>query len=962
MDILVLNIGSFGLGEFTTTETRLNLIKLMFAINEKYAKFPDVVCCQEAVCFLFSLAPRFGKPSCISDNTRIGTIENGVFLNRARGVVTYCDAWINVNSLKNHDKFLEIVVSIHEYNEDTAKGKVIKKLVLFNCYRNIHETAKSASLERMIEFIERKIKEARIMGIRDAVIVGDFNDETVEFKDMTEVFHESLIHKHNRFCEPKRIDKCFTNIKNLYIQEVFRPCENKIQNDDVWLGHRPYLIKLGNQKTPPSEFKITDSEQVQLQSSEWKYIAEFNNKYSANETGLDSMVKDLISKSVEIVEKSSKVITRKVKSGDEMALELMNSYTMSDLKKPIPAKMFYRFMDLFRSGTGQTTCSDQPELKCFVSFANGKLSRLNRPDFSLLKQVCFDLWGGRTKTVFNFPDPDEFRKAILSTSNSNAKDVYGISLKVGKMIMRNSTGAFQLLYGITKLSAYLGIIHREFKIDLITMLFKNKGERLLPEFWRPITIAVSFGKMISKVMLLKYNQVTDGHTENHAYAPKKSCMSAIATVLEEIRKIISTSKLLAIDGWELIPVIFLEDIKAAFESIIHQIIAEFIRYNFSENSDFKLAEMSLSYLERSVSIKDRMTGETMKLFQTYIDQSSPQGDSLSPPWWRLTDQVFSKLYTNSLHDLVEFNKEIYSFKHVAFSDDHLTIIALKIRIGTRPEVVKKILSKIGATCRNMLKSATESIGCGVNEAKSEIIVMEKFADPKIKGIEQILKSNFIWLGQSLLLSNDKLLKFTEIRLENRLEKMRREFSKVFLAVDNVSTRRLFYQTYVKPVIDYFLPVAMLQNTGHYCKMLALERFQHRTLAAVIGITKNVDRYELMNICQETTIQTKLFLLSEQLLPLFHRNSEEVADVVEVPIVMTTRSGFATCPQNNTWKASKNKDFGDKVNHLANIQRTKQYTAKKYGDFDPLKATQWRVTKNGQIQWRIHERLSSYFTN
>ena len=56
-------------------------------------------------------------------------------------------------------------------------------------------------------------------------------------------------------------------------------------------------------------------------------------------------------------------------------------------------------------------------------------------------------------------------------------------------------------------------------------------------------------------------------------------------------------------------------------------------------------------------------------------------------------------YTNSLHDLVEFNEEIYSFKHAAFSDDHLTIIALKIRIGTRPEVVKKIISKFGDTCR-----------------------------------------------------------------------------------------------------------------------------------------------------------------------------------------------------------------------------------------------------------------------
>ena len=352
----------------------------------------------------------------------------------------------------------------------------------------------------------------------------------------------------------------------------------------------------------------------------------------------------------------------------------------------------------------------------------------------------------------------------------------------------------------------------------------------------------------------------------------------------------------------------------------------------------------------------------MKLFQTFKDQSSPQGDSLSPPWWRLTDQAFSRLYTNALRDLVEFNPDVYSYKHVSFSDDHLTVIALKVRIGTRTEVIKQCILNVGHTCRNMLRSATKSMGCGVNETKSEIVVMEKFSDKKIKDIEQIMKSNVVWLGQSLLLANDKTLRFTEFRLENRLEKMRREFSKVFLSVDNLATRRLFYQTYIKPVIDYFLPVAMLQNTGRYCKMLALERFQHRTLAAVIGITKNVDRYELLNICQETTIQNKLYILSEQMLPLFPRNSEEVAEVVEVPIVMTRSGGFARCDQNTAWKASKNKDFGDKVNALAKIQREKQFSYKKYGDFDVSKALQWRAEKNGQIQWRIHERVTSHYQN
>ena len=961
MWVLALNAGSLGHGEFTVTATRKNLIRLMFEIYEKYGFFPDVVAIQESMSNDFNLAPRFEKPECISDNTRIGVHLNGEFVDKSRGVVTYCDSNADlVNSLKNMDSKSEIVVSVHEY-ETMNRGKKMAKLVLFNCYRNTHESAISASLQDMIKIIEKKMKAARLVGLRNYLVVGDFNDEEFEIEELSEIIHPLLLHKHNQYTEERRIDKVFTNMKNVQIMEVFKTVENKMQVGSEWLGHRPYLIKVGVHEKITSEFRSTDSKKVIRFSEDWKHISDFEEIYPNDRGGLDKMVKDLLVNSLEIIDKSSVTKLKRVKSGNELALDLMEQFTVDDLKKPIPAKQFYRFMDLFRKGTGESTNQNQPELKEFVTFANGKLSRLNRPNFRILKETCHELWGGRTeeeKIRFDFPNPSVFKKAILSTSNSTAKDANGISLKLAKLIMRSSTGAIQLLYGINKLSALLGCVPDEFKQDIILMLFKNKGTRMLPKYWRPITIAIAYGKMMSKVMLVKYSLADDKHIENHAYAPRKSCMSAIAVVLEAIREIIKISKTMEADGWELIPVMFLEDIQAAFESIPHEVINEFIKLNFSDQTNFKLAEMAMSYLQRSVSIKDSKTGELKKLHQTFPDQSSPQGDTLSPPWWRVTDCCFSKLYTNSLKDLVEFSPEVYSYKHVSFSDDHMTIIALKVRIGISISNVRKLIIDVGNTCRALLNSATLNIGTSVNPTKSEIVVMEKFEDPKIKGKTQELASDTTWLGHSFRLYNDKRLRFTEDRLETRLEKMRREYSKVFLTVDNISTRRLFYQTYIKPVIDWFLPVAMLQNTNNYSKMQALEQFQHRALAAVIGITKNVDRYSLLDICQETKIQTKLHILATQLKPLFRRNSEELSASLEIPIVMTLRSGMARCEQNDRWKSNKNKDFGDRVNHLAEIQEREQFEFKKYGDFDAKKAIIWKRQKIGQIVWRINQRLAN----
>ena len=49
--------------------------------------------------------------------------------------------------------------------------------------------------------------------------------------------------------------------------------------------------------------------------------------------------------------------------------------------------VFYRFMDLFKSGTGQSTCKDEPTAIEFTNFATNKLANLNQPDLNKIKQM-----------------------------------------------------------------------------------------------------------------------------------------------------------------------------------------------------------------------------------------------------------------------------------------------------------------------------------------------------------------------------------------------------------------------------------------------------------------------------------------------------------------------------------------------------------------------------------------------
>ena len=112
-----------------------------------------------------------------------------------------------------------------------------------------------------------------------------------------------------------------------------------------------------------------------------------------------------------------------------------------------------------------------------------------------------------------------------------------MSLKITKIFIRFSEGFLDLFYQLCKAMAKAGIVPKAWKIDIISFLYKKKGDRGDAKNWRPITIAPSLGKHFEKVLLYQLKKIEGINPENHAYIEDMSCLTAVLSLLELFSKI-----------------------------------------------------------------------------------------------------------------------------------------------------------------------------------------------------------------------------------------------------------------------------------------------------------------------------------------------------------------------------------------------------------------------------------------
>ena len=100
--------------------------------------------------------------------------------------------------------------------------------------------------------------------------------------------------------------------------------------------------------------------------------------------------------------------------------------------------------------------------------------------------------------------------------------------------------------------------------------------------------------------------------------------------------------------------------------------------------DIQIDKLVKSYLERKANIHDE--SESINL-ETEPDRSTPQGSSVSPKFWRIHDHLFTTRFHHNIRITIRTNSSIITYSHIAYADDYVICLAVKIRKAT-PENTK----------------------------------------------------------------------------------------------------------------------------------------------------------------------------------------------------------------------------------------------------------------------------------
>ena len=556
----------------------------------------------------------------------------------------------------------------------------------------------------------------------------DIGYGTQELRDV------DFYHKHNSSSRKTRIDRIFTNIASARILQVFSTLENKAEYQDADgntsndLGHKPVLIRLGRDKKSKNNRKRFSCKNYK------KAVIKFKPIMPTKPIGQDDNLKYINDTAEYLVGTAQNLVTQSMSTHkksdwnpEELAIDLLDRAGDNIWKKKDAASRFYHMADEYMGKIKPDTtdaASKVPKLEQFKEFHEKKLSKILNPDIEKCEQIMHEIHGDKPKVHIAFPTKQEFKRLILSSSNSGALDIFGISLKQTKILFKHNKKLFIIYYSLCKAIAKHGVVPEIWKRDKVSFLFKHKGTTDDPKFYRPITVSCCFGKMFDKVLMSRWIMAMDLNADNNSYIAGRSCTSAIADVQNYLR---DKREDAILHGLELLTFVCAEDISSAFESIAHRIIELYSELSF-ECDDFAMPKLVSSYLDRKSFVSERNSPELLEVVRTFLGQTSPQGSSNSPAWWRVFDGGFTKIFVELVDDMCKSDDRIHDFNHTSYADDKLIQITLNLAKFDDDESVKCAIAEISAKIRAHLVTATGTFGCAVNFDKSEILVPDYLVD------------------------------------------------------------------------------------------------------------------------------------------------------------------------------------------------------------------------------------------
>ena len=855
-------VGNVGLTNVTTDENgefsgeaagvMKKLHDTMATINNDFGRVTDLEL-QETGGGDFDLAPFFNKATAMADHVTTGTQGRG-----RKGVSSFStdSEAFKVDPIDKHNEITAVVVN------DIVKGKKVR-MGKITVYRNIHKDHER-SVAETVTAVKKLIKRLQTKHqVRKVIIVGDWNTEGNIFlgNDIRELKHDDMFHKHNDQARETYIDRVFTNCIDAEIIGVYKTLENKKTGDTDLLGHKAYLIKIGKGRGERAEkmekFKIISCKKLKQNTKKMKPVFEAPLDWEKDrEYMLEKAAEEMTVMMNKLQEKS----TIELKGGRRKEHILFSQVEQSEDEinhGKRADKTFFRLGETLTKGIKDSSSTASPKLADLHGKLESKLNGLNETDVQMGEQIIEELYGNEEKVNGKLCKTlDDFKKVVLSTSRSGAKDYLNMTLKATAIIYGSNRGFLRRFRDITNIALEIGYFPKVWKEDRIHFIYKEKGARLDAANWRPITIAPSIGKHLEKIIGHFISPIDDKNIDNFAYVKGKSCLSAITKVneiLSKIRKKFKNGK-----KWKYHTILSLDDISGAFEGIDHILIQKVID-TVMGNEKMKIGKLVRSYLTRKAVVAGN--GEEMILKGKFDTKTSPQGSLLSPTFWRIYDCIFTKLYKNNLETLMEEFEEVVSYDHVAYADDHLTVIVIRVPAEEEIEEISVTLAKFLIMVRDLLGDATKQIGSAINPSKSENVVTSDLQEE----VEYVLflrgrnspdkptSESFKWLGYVLCLKEGHKLIFDEKKIETRINSICYMRDRIFQYSKNISLRIRIYKVYIAPFVELFLPLVIQAKMG---KITVVHNLQHRTLCRAIDIPITTGRERVEEKLGERSVEEK----------------------------------------------------------------------------------------------------------
>ena len=889
------NIGLRGTDELDDTEEFSGNVKKvlrnvhdqLMEIRAKYNCAPCLLGLQETGGYNTEIKPFFDKPTSTDDHLN-RHFQQGHGKN---GVATYCTNEIKPRPFPPVDDHNEICSTIFSFMNQ--RGKVTEAAHI-NVYRNIH-CNHSRSIEETSKAVKLTIAKLRLAGIRKVIIEGDFNhDGHMDLgPGFREICHPDMFHKHNDATSKKFIDRIWVNFNDVGILEIRRTCENKVTGTDLeLLGHKTICVWVGKKPQASKKQSIKTLSLHKLKNNIRGATADFhvnsNNDIDCSKDTIDQMIHEFANTINPKIEKA--YVYRSftcMAAGEKVLLNELEKTEQDIINGKKQNKTLCTAMNNIRKGLSDTNSTIKPTIQALGNKLENKISKLNPPDRDLGFKTVDKIFGNeRGIECEKIKDLEQFKRIIMGVSNSGAVDASGLSLRVTKIILDNNC-FLRRFRDILECCLCTGYFPDDWKIDIISFIYKNKGQRNDPANWRPITISSSFGKHFEKVIGYLISGLDDKNEDNHAYTSGKACMTAIVKTQTEFLEQKLKGEGLMPQGMKLVTIAKADDISGAFESVDHVLLEYIFETIFRNETRYKIKDIIRSYLTKSATVIDRDSTCTYHIAKTFADRSIPQGSLLSPLLWRLYDGIFSHLYVNCFEIVKNGDPSIVGISHVAYADDHLTIITFMVSVNRSNFYIGLKIAQICDCLVEMFMAATEQIGCGVNPLKSETIAPKAYV-PFISLVNKTEKepsNSFKWLGYFLFISDDLNLKFDEKKIIDHIKAIHKFRRQAYQYTNNIGIRWRIYQVFIAPFVELYLPLAIQHSIISITKVHML---QHESMAAALRLPRTVNREKLEEFLGERSIAEKAKRMATRVIKVLNLKKPSRNEVLG----MCLRSGNA----------------------------------------------------------------------